>query len=242
MGMQSSRIAIAIVVLVPIMSAQTQPLTADQVLENHIRATGGRERYEAVQTMYEKLELSGDLNESLIWSNMPVRVNQNAVTESYFAAPNRRVSITTYLGGRAAGASGCDGKRAWYSEPGVGFNEATKGSVYDRLCAPLFEFPLHWRDRVKKAEVRATKKVSGREMLVVRLFRTDDDYGDYCFDPQSYFLLRVEAFHRFAGRQMKLTTSYSDFSTVGGLIFPFSISQEADLNVSNLKLRQSQRQ
>jgi hypothetical protein len=215
---------------VAITSAQTAPTpTAEEIIEKHIAATGGRERYEAVQTMVMKAEVSGYLNPSMIVSTMPVRVNQTGVVETYSAAPNRRVSITEYAGRRGVDEIGCDGKRAWYAVEGIGFRQETKGKVFESLCAPMFDFALNWRQRSKKVEMRGSKHVSGREMLVIRLWQAEDDYVDNYFDTQSYFLLRQEHAHRISSATFRVTSSYSDFRMVeGGLIFPFHTVQEFD--------------
>ncbi|MBZ5569540.1 MAG: hypothetical protein LAN64_17060 [Acidobacteriia bacterium] len=198
-------------------------------MEKYIAATGGRERYEAVHTMELKAEVSGELNPNLIVSTMPVRANQTGVLETYSAAPNRHVSITEYAGRRGVDASGCDGQRAWYAVGGLGLRQETKGKLFESMCVPMFDFPLHWRERFKKAEFRGAKRVSGREMLVVRLSYAEDNYVDNYFDAQSYFLLQQVRVHKISGAILRITASYSDFRMVdGGLIFPFHTVQESD--------------
>ena len=209
---------------------QAQPsLTAEQIVEKSIEASGGRKALEKVASMVVE-GLMGTESDEL----------HNAV-KYYAKAPNKRLIVMTFA---AAGEmrQGFDGKAGWIQMPGEAPAELTGEQLAGAGREAVFNEALKWRELYPKAELKGQEKVGGREAYAIELTPAAGKPVTHFFDAETFLLVRQMGNFETPQGAMDIRVELSDYRDVGGGVkWPFLTRQvmpvgEVIMRITELKL------
>jgi hypothetical protein len=209
--MQTRRwmLLIPFMALAPAAPAQKPALTAEQIIEKNITASGGRAAIEKRQSTYFKGEFE-----------MPA-MGVKAPIEFYAKAPNKRL-IVVRIEGFGEFLNGFDGQNAWANDPQQGLR-SIEGEGLDRVRRDsAYNQEVRWKEIYKQVELLPNAKVEGREAYVLKSTPERGRPVVTYYDAESFLTVRSDS----DGEDGATIESYlSDYRDVDGTKFPFSVRQ-----------------
>jgi len=222
------------VLLVVTMTPSARAQTADEVIEKHIAALGGREALGKLTSRHSTgaVTLStgtGDLSGSF---------------ESYIKSPNKTRALmkidTTPLGGPGVMVveQRFDGTKGWVLNSLQGDTEMT-GSLLDNLRNGGFPSPLL---TLKQAGVQAALKpretLKGKEAIVLVLTPTSGPPVRIYFDPETFLVMRTvtTVSSPQMGGDFEQTSDLSDYRAVDGVKVAFQTVNANSMQTVTVKL------
>lgn len=199
--------------------------TLDSLIARHVAARGGVERLEAVESLrMSGRAIAGPGREALVTREVQI--------------PGRIRTEFSLQGVTAVYA--CDGSSCWYVAPLSGVFEAEPMSAPDTSLAieqadilgPLFD----WRVKGHTVELVGTETIDGREAFKLEVtLRGGGVRTDY-LDAESALLVRRESTRTVGDRTIELETTFGDFRSVDGVVFPHSIRSRDKLGTDVLEI------
>jgi len=192
---------------------QKPNLTAEQVFEKSIEATGGRKALENLTSFVAKgtLEMVG----------MPVAGD----IEVYAKAPNKRFIITA-IQGYGDAKQGFDGQVAWTEDPLQGLSELSGEALAITRRESTFNAALKWHELYQKVDLKGKQKLRDREAYIVELTPADGKTVTQYYDADTFLLQRVDMESPTMQGLALVQTRLSDYRDIDGIKFPFTISQD----------------
>lgn len=190
-------------------------LTAEQVVEKHIEAIGGREKWSAVKTMKVTGEYEGFSKTSnfTIWRKRPgmfrveYRLLNFDITRAY------------------------DGNEAWWVNPmfrapkpapipSPQANRTKRDAIFDNAL-------IDWKEKGVKVKLEGLEKVEGEDHYKLTIDFGEDVPGETWFIHASTFLKTLVHGEGYEyNRPSPLQEFLTDYREVNGLMIPFQIEQE----------------
>ncbi|MGA7753218.1 MAG: c-type cytochrome, partial [Candidatus Sulfotelmatobacter sp.] len=185
---------------------QTQLPTADQIIENFIRALGGADALEKITTRIEKGSIQID--------------GKSLGVELFDKGTDKELFIQHAPAGDSI--TGLDGNSGWVSVPNRPMRDLT-GSDLDAARADAdLQFALHLGEIFPDLRVEYPETVDGREAYMVVGVREGRPAWKFFFDSQSGLLVRTV---RYADSPLGLDPTqidYGDYRVVDGVKTPFT--------------------
>lgn len=198
--------------------AQKGKLTAEQVLEKSIQAMGGRTAMGKITSTWMKgtLQIQGIAGTFEIHQKTP---------NKYFMVQN--------LQGVGEFKQGYDGKIGWAQDPMSGVRKLEGAELEMTKREARHNAPLHWKELYKKVELLGTRKVGGATTHVVRMTPVKGKPVTQYFDAKTFLLVKVDMTVESPQGTVPTETFLSDYRTVNGVKFPFTLRQRvASMEVS----------
>jgi zinc protease len=226
-GMRKHLIAaLCFVLVIPALTAPvfTQALTADQIVEKHLAALGGREALSKITSRRAVGTIS-------------VTTPMGALTgpvEMIAKAPNKmradiRIDLTAVGGpGEMVIAEMFDGTSGWSLNSLQGDNPMT-GDQLDGAKNNFFPTPLlKYKEMGMTAALEATQQVNGKPAHVVLFTPISGPAERMFFDAESFMVVRSTSTvnHPQAGR-LDQVSEPTDYRTVDGVKVAFGMTQSA---------------
>ena len=179
-------------------------MTADMVIEDYIRAIGGREKLAAVNDLTMEMSLSV--------------MGQQATVKTYQKEPGLLLS-ETIMGGMTLSKQIFDGEKIVVTSP-MGKQEFSEGPMLKQAQMQAIAFPeLNYEELGMEFNLMGAETLDGRQ--VYRMEYTtpagDKSYDYYC----------METGLKLQTRSEQVTVIYGDYREVDGILFPFSMEQQA---------------
>jgi photosystem II stability/assembly factor-like uncharacterized protein len=217
--MRRAAFAALVVLTATAVSAQT----ADEIVQQYIRQSGGMERIQAVHTIRRTGTFTGGggFEASVLEeSKRPGRVRQE------FS-----------FGGMTA-INAWDGSTGWKIEPFGGkkdvetlSEEETKAIVADAE----FDGPLvNYRQKGNKVELMGTEPVEGTDAHKLKVTVADGEVRYYYLDTDYFLPIRIETKRMVRGAEREYETTLGDYKAVNGWYLPHSL----ELGVKGSPFRQ----
>ena len=209
---------------------QAQPsLTAEQIVEKSIEASGGRKALEKMTSMVVEGLMGTESGEL-----------RNAV-KYYAKAPNKRLIVMTFA---EAGEmrQGFDGRLGWIQMPGEEPVELTGEQLDGARREAVFNGSLKWRELYPKIELKGREKVGGREAYAIELTPTDGKPVTQFFDAETFLMVRQTGNFETPQGAMDIRVELSDYRDAGGgVMWPFLTRQvmpmgEVIMRITTVKL------
>ncbi len=200
-------------------------LTAEQILDKAVEATGGKAAHAKLNSRYAKgtLELDAGGNE------------MKGTLEMWAKAPNKQF-ILTHMDAVGDITNGCDGEHAWSDNPQGSFDMT--GTQLENAKRQAVFHQEDWRQLYPKTEVTGKEKVGQREAWVVKLSPTTGNPMTQYFDAETFLLLRQNMTADTPQGSMDITSDFSDYRDVDGIKMPFQIKQAMPFGDMVIKLEE----
>jgi zinc protease len=203
-------------------SAPAAPaLTADQILENYIKAIGGRENWKKLTTRIS----TGTID-------VPA-MNLSGLVTVREKAPNRSIFTVNFNG--AVFQQGFDGTIGWSNDPQNGLREQAGDELAETKRDSDFYHPLDLKQMYSKITVAGTDKIDDRDAYIVEASSGDLGTDKIYFDTQNGLVLRIVGQHHTMDGQATFTEDFSDFREVDGIKLPYTVHQESPSSTFTIK-------
>jgi zinc protease len=203
-------------------SAPAAPaLTADQILENYIKAIGGRENWKKLTTRISTGTIDGPA------------MNLSGLVTVREKAPNRSIFTVNFNG--AVFQQGFDGTIGWSNDPQNGLREQTGEELAETKRDSDFYHPLDLKQMYSKITVAGTDKIDDRDAYVVEASSGDLGTDKIYFDAQNGLVLRIVGQHHTLDGPATFTEDFSDFREVDGIKLPYTVRQESPSSTFTIK-------
>lgn len=177
-------------------------MTAEEIIEKSIQATGGREAAAKMTSLVAKGSME------------IVAMGGTAVTEMYSKAPDKRVSITT-VDGYGEVKQGYDGKIAWSAEPQNGVVDVAGDNLVATRRDSQFNGELRWKELYPKAEVTGTEKIGDRACWIVKLTPAAGKPVIRSYDAETFLLTKVLTTTDSPQGPAEVTVVMSEYRDIG---------------------------
>ncbi len=156
--------------------AQTADLTAEQILEKNIEATGGKAAYEAQKSQI----VTGDIN----LAAMGVKGTMTTYSKG------SKILVVMDIANLASSKQGFDGKTAWTEDSMNGLRKLW-GAERDTLIRSATNSSVNWKDFYKDVKLSGKEKVGDRETYVLVMTpKTGEPIKSY-YDAENFMVLRT---------------------------------------------------
>jgi len=201
--------------------ASAPALTADQILENYIKAIGGRENWKKLTTRIS----TGTID-------VPA-MNLSGLVTVREKAPNRSIFTVNFNG--AVFQQGFDGTIGWSNDPQNGLREQTGEELAETKRDSDFYHPLDLKQMYSKITVAGTDKIDDRDAYVLEASSGDLGTDKIYFDAQNGLVLRIVGQHHTLDGPATFTEDFSDFREVDGIKLPYTVRQESPSSTFTIK-------
>ncbi len=216
--------AIAVAAPPPGKPAPKSP-TADDLVAKYIAARGGLTRIRSVQTLRQK-------------GRVTAGPNQEGLVTRELKKPSKTRFEFKVQGVTSVFAS--DGKRGWKVDPIRGDADVKKlpdDVVSEAVEQGDFEGPLvDWKAKGHKIALAGRETVGDRPAYKLKVtLKSGGVVYDY-LDVETSYLLRTEATRQIRGRPTQVQTTFGDFKTTDGLLFPGTVEVQAAGRPNSLRV------
>lgn len=208
--------------------------TADELVEKHLAALGGR----AALSKLESRTATGLISMNIQGSEV------NGTAELYTKAPNKsrsymRIDLSQFGMGEVIVDQRCDGKTAWVSNSMQGDQDITG----DQLQAMLNQhFPtsfLTLKEDGAKVVVIGKEKVGERDAYVAEYTPKAGPASKQYFDAQTFLAIRtVSKINTPQTGEIEQMTEASDFRDVDGTKIPFVVKIVNPMQVITITMKE----
>jgi zinc protease len=201
--------------------ADAPALTADQILENYIKAIGGRENWKKLTTRIS----TGTID-------VPA-MNLSGLVTVREKAPNRSIFTVNFNG--AVFQQGFDGTIGWSNDPQNGLREQAGEELAETKRDSDFYHPLDLKQMYSKITLTGTDKIDDRDAYIVEASSADLGTDKIYFDTQNGLVLRIVGQHHTMEGPATFTEDFSDFREVDGIKLPYTVHQESPSSTFTIK-------
>jgi len=208
----ASKVVVAMLVVLP--SASVYAQTADEVIEKHLAALGGREALATIKsrTMTGTIALSTPAGEV------------TGTIQVFGKAPNKsrsliKVDLSQFGIGELVVDQRFDGT-AGYVLDSMNGNRDITGEQLDTMRNSGFPTPfLTYKERGNKAELLGKEKLGDRDVFVLQLTPQTGSASKQYFDGETYMVVKSVTTVNVPqlGREVEQTTEFADYRAVDGV-------------------------
>lgn len=196
----------------PAAEAKKPSITAEEILEKSIEATGGRERREKITSSVTKGTIT-----------ISAQGLQGSI-EVYSKAPNKKLTVTT-IQGFGDVKNGFDGQAGWNQNPKQGLRELEGAQLANARRDAVFNSDLKWKETYSKVELAGTEKSGDREFYAVRVTPREGPPRTVYYDSRTFLADHAETVVETPQGAITVKTYISDYRDVNGVKAPFELKQ-----------------
>jgi outer membrane lipoprotein-sorting protein len=189
-------------------------LSAEQILEKFVEASGGRQAFEK----HKSMSIKGTVE--------VVGAGISGPAEIVTKAPDKIYSVVE-LTGFGVIRQGYDGKVGWSTDPLKG-TQQLGGAELALLKREASVSDLDWRKTWKSVELTGTQDIGGRSAYVLKLTPNAGEGGPITnfYDAETFLVIRSEMVIETAEMTAPVVSTFSDFRTVDGVKMAFVTEQK----------------
>ncbi len=199
------------------------PLSAEQIIDRSIEATGGRAAMEKLTSTWAKGLMEFTAQE--VHGSM----------ELWAKAPDKQLVVMN-LETVGEIKQGFDGRIAWGQDASGQIIEVSGAPLADMQRNAVFNAALKWRDISPTAELTGQEAVGDRKAWVVRLTPTTGKPVTRYFDTETFLMLRESGTRETPQGAMDVRADFEDYRDVNGVKAPFVIRQFLPIGEIILKI------
>ncbi len=188
--------------------------TAEEIVEKHITAVGGLDKWTAVNSQ----KITGNL--SMSGMEFPF--------VSYSKRPNMNYTEVTFQGMTMKQAF--DGNIGWMINPMAGSTKAEK--MDDDMTKTIKNRGviggelLNYKELGCTIELIGKEDLEGTEVYNIKLTNKDGDIENYYIDAASYLIIKSTSKMKRMGKEISSETIYSNYKPSGDVIEAFSVESK----------------
>jgi hypothetical protein len=190
--------------------------TVDKVLDNYLKAVGGRDAWEKLTTRLSK----GTIQIPAMNMSGAVEINEKAPDKSY--------TVTT-IPGFGDIRQGFDGSTGWTSDPQSGLHVMAGQELAEIKRDSQFYMALKLREIYPHIILKGKDKVGDRDAWILEVTPADGSPDNLYFDAQSGLLLRQKGERESPNGKAQIQTDLEDYHDIDGIKLPFTIRQTSDM-------------
>lgn len=232
MKLQTILILLAVIAFSYVSQAQN----VDEIVNNMIKARGGAEKFDAINTWYTEMEQTSP------------QLPQPMPMKFWFKKPNKMKVEQEMMGQKITLAT--NGEKAWMINPMGGSTEAQEVPSEQAMAlgqiSELFSIELaNYKTDGTKLEYVEMADVNGESFHKLKAILSEGNEVFYFIDPISSFIKRTVQTVPTPQGDMEVITKYDEMQKVNGLILPKTINvdvngtQAQSLTVKVMKLDES---
>lgn len=184
--------------------------TADELLEKNLKAMGGKDKLQAVQSM----RMTGKMKMGPMEAPMTIVKARPAET---------RVDFTIQ---GMTGTSAFDGTTGWTLMPFMGNKDPqkmTEAQLKDIRVEADFDGPTYdYKAKGNKVEYVGKVDVEGTPTYKLHVTTKEGKESNVYLDAESYLVIRAEGTRNIQGADVEMESTIGDYKTVDGLTLPYS--------------------
>lgn len=188
--------------------------TAEELVNKNIQAKGGMDKMKAIKSIRMTGKLTGGGGFSAAVGQENQRPNLYRDTFSL----QGMTAVTAY-----------DGTTGWHIQPFGGHKDPellAEDAMHGVLRAADFDGPLvDYKEKGNTVEYLGHDVVDGDDALRLKVTLKNGDIVYYFLDPDTYLEIREEVQENIRGTIRESVSQMGSYKPVGGVMFPFSISQ-----------------
>jgi outer membrane lipoprotein-sorting protein len=196
--------------------AAVQAQTADEIIAKNLTARGGKDKIKAVQS-------------ARMTGKMVMGQGMEAPFTMEVARPSKMRMEFTIQG--MTGVQAFDGKSGWSVMPFMGKKDPEAMSEDDTKQAAdqadMDGVLVDYKDKGHQVEYLGKEDVEGTPAYKLKVTKKNGDIVSVYIDTESYMEIKDAGKTKVRGQEIEGETTFGDFKTVDGLVFPFSIEQKA---------------
>jgi outer membrane lipoprotein-sorting protein len=196
--------------------AAVQAQTADELIGKNLQARGGKDKIKAVQS-------------ARMTGKMVMGQGMEAPFTLEMSRPNKMRMEFTIQG--MTGVQAFDGKTGWSVMPFMGKKdpEAMSADEVKQAAdqADMDGVLVDYKDKGHQVEYAGKEDVEGTPAYKLKVTKKNGDVANVYLDAESYLEIKEAGKTKMRGQEIEGETTFGDFKTVDGLVFPFSIEQKA---------------
>lgn len=204
------------------------PLTAEQIMEKSIEASGGRKAMEQLTSTMAKgtMEIGApdghDHAAELVPHPEPSKMR--SAVELYTKVPNKRL-IVTNIDGFGQIRQGFDGTVGWNQTP-QGVAEITGEALESIRRQAVFNGALKWREMYPNIELKGKEKIAGQDAYVILLTPASGNPVAQYIDAETFLMVGQSGTVDTPQGTVEIRTEMSDYRDIGnGVKAPFRLKQ-----------------
>jgi len=186
-------------------SAVPAGLTGLEVVGRYIEAIGGRDKLEEIQ------DITINSGMSMQGMNFEINIRQKA--------PNKML-LETLMGGNVMSKQVFNGEKAQVTSP-MGSQELSGSDLEEMKIQSTLNLELYFNEMGFKVELKGAEDVDGKPAWKVQLTKPSGQTSVVFYDQKNGLKLKSVS----QQGQMTITTVYSDYREVDGILFPFTSKQ-----------------
>jgi hypothetical protein len=200
--------------------AQTKALTADELVEKHLTALGGRSALAKLESRVARGTISISAQGADVAGPVEIYAKAPNKTRTYF-----RVDLSQFGAGELVVDQRCDGKTAFVSNSMRGDREITGTQLQGMLNASFPTPLLTYKQAGTALDLKGKDKVGTRDVYVLQYMPKAGPSSTQFFDAETWLLVRVVTKVDAAelGGEMEQTTDLSDYRDVDGVKVAFAL-------------------
>jgi len=195
--------------------AAAQAQTADEIIAKNLQARGGKDKIKAVQS-------------ARMTGKMLLGQGMEAPFTMEMSRPNRMRMEFTIQG--MTGVSAFDGTTGWSVMPFMGKTDPEAMSADESKQAAdqadMDGVLVDYKDKGSQVEYAGKVDVEGTPAHKLKVTKKNGDVVNIYIDAEQYMEIKQEGKTRMRGQEIEGETTFGDFKTIDGLVFPFSIEQK----------------
>lgn len=200
--------------------------TGEALMDNYIKATGGKEAYAKIKTAVMK----GTFKFAGVAGDMTIHIKSPNLMHFVMNLQN--------IGNVEAGY---DGKIFWENNPITGAKITDSNQQKDLMPGLDFGADGDWRKQFKKVTNEGEEKVNDKPAYKVKLEDNKGGAETRYFDKSSGLLVRMKKAVKSELGSFTMDADIGDYKKVGGLLIPHStvatlLNQKIEMTLSSVKL------
>lgn len=196
-------------------SAAAGAQTADEIIDKHLQAMGGKDKLKAVQTQ----RMTG---------KMLMGQGMEAPFTLEMARPNKVRMEFTFQG--MTGVQAFDGKSGWSVMPFMGKTDPEAMPEEERKAmeeqADIDGLLMDYKQKGHQVEYAGKEELEGTPVYKLKVNQKSGDISYVYIDAEQFLQLKQTGKRKIRGQEVESEMVFGDFKTVEGLVLPHSIEQK----------------